>query len=129
MPPNRIELPYCHSFRVPRRPVILGDEGEAHSIYGSTDHDLDIINDKRAVYRNGWSSSIRCSSTKYKDFGELVYRNRESHFGVLLLRLADGEIDENATATSAVLAEHGDEMRHRFSVLTPRGLRIKKVIA
>ena len=67
--------------------------------------------------------------TADKDFGELVYRNRESHFGVLLLRLADGEIDENATATSAVLAEHGDEMRHRFSVLTLRGLRIKKVIA
>ena len=57
--------------------------------------------------------------TADKDFGELVYRDSKSHFGVLLLRLADGEIEENARATSEALAAHSGEMYHRFSVLTP----------
>ena len=53
--------------------------------------------------------------TADKDFGELVFRGKELHFGVLLLRLSDGELEENAAATSAVLEEHGEEMQDRFS--------------
>ena len=63
--------------------------------------------------------------TADKDFGELVFRGKERHFGVLLLRLSDGELEENAAATAAVLAEHGEGMRDRFSVLSRRGLRIR----
>ena len=34
--------------------------------------------------------------------------------------------EENAPATSAVLEEHGEEMQDLFSVLSRRGLRIRK---
>jgi predicted nuclease of predicted toxin-antitoxin system len=63
--------------------------------------------------------------TADKDFGELVFRLREPHFGVLLLRLMEGDLIENATLTSRVFKEHGHELIGRFSVLTRRGLRIR----
>ena len=34
--------------------------------------------------------------TADKDFGEIVFRRRHPHAGVLLLRLWDGDLDENA---------------------------------
>ena len=65
--------------------------------------------------------------TADKDFGELVFRQGERHFGVLLLRLPESDVDENASITSALLGEHGHEMGGRFSVLNRRGLRIRSL--
>ena len=63
--------------------------------------------------------------TADKDFGELVFRVRERHAGVLLLRLSNGDLDENAELVRTCLESHGSEMRNSFSVLSHRGLRIR----
>jgi predicted nuclease of predicted toxin-antitoxin system len=46
--------------------------------------------------------------TADKDFGELVFRQRLVHSGVLLLRLAGLTPAEKAHAVDAALNQHGD---------------------
>ena len=60
-----------------------------------------------------------------KDFGELVFRNREPHCGVLLIRSPEDDPDENAANTLAAIHQHGPELLNRFSVLVARALRIR----
>lgn len=64
--------------------------------------------------------------TSDKDFGELVFRNREKHSGLLLIRAVEKNLEENAANTLAAIERHGPELRNRFSVLTRRALRIRK---
>jgi predicted nuclease of predicted toxin-antitoxin system len=63
--------------------------------------------------------------TADKDFGELVFRNREPHCGVLLIRSPQDDPDENAANTMAAIEQRGPELVNRFSVLTGRALRIR----
>lgn len=61
--------------------------------------------------------------TEDKDFGELVFRLRLPHKGILLIR-----IEERGSAiqkVAEVIASHIDELRDHFSVLNERKLRIK----
>jgi len=55
--------------------------------------------------------------TADKDFGELVFRNREPHCGVLLIRSPEDDPDENAANTVAAVHQHGFALVDRFSVL------------
>ena len=63
--------------------------------------------------------------TADKDFGELVFRNRELHFGVLLIRSPEEDPESNAAITLAAIQQHGTELRNRFSVLASGALRIR----
>lgn len=63
--------------------------------------------------------------TADKDFGELVFRNREPHCGVMLIRSPQDDPDENAANALAAIRQHGLELVGRFSVLSGRALRIR----
>jgi len=63
--------------------------------------------------------------TADKDFGELVFRNREPHCGVLLIRSLEDDPDENAVNALAAVRQHGSELVGRFSVLAGGALRIR----
>jgi predicted nuclease of predicted toxin-antitoxin system len=65
--------------------------------------------------------------TEDKDFGELVFRQRLTTSGVILIRLAGLSSDEKASLTSRLIALHGSEMRGRFTVISPAGIRIREV--
>lgn len=60
-----------------------------------------------------------------KDFGELVFRNREPHCGVLLIRSPENDPEENAANTLAAIQQHGPALLNRFSVLAGGALRIR----
>jgi predicted nuclease of predicted toxin-antitoxin system len=62
--------------------------------------------------------------TADKDFGDLVFRNGETQFGVLLIRPED-DTAGNAGNTVAAIEHHGPELLNRFSVLAGRTLRIR----
>jgi predicted nuclease of predicted toxin-antitoxin system len=64
--------------------------------------------------------------TADKDFGELVFRNGELHFGVLLIRSHDGNLEENAANALAAIEQHGQGLLNRFSVLSGSALRIRQ---
>ena len=61
-----------------------------------------------------------------KDFGELVFRNREPHHGVLLIRALDRDLEENAASTLAAITQHGADLLNNFSVRGGGVLRIRR---
>ncbi|MCZ2147910.1 MAG: DUF5615 family PIN-like protein [Bryobacterales bacterium] len=63
--------------------------------------------------------------TADKDFGELVFRDREPHYGVLLIRSLVRSPEENAANTLAAISQYGTELLKRFSVLAEGVLRIR----
>ena len=64
--------------------------------------------------------------TADKDFGELVYRHRLPHAGVMLLRLEGASESEKIRLVCTALAENEIHLAGNFSVLTPRELRIRQ---
>ena len=64
--------------------------------------------------------------TAVKDFGELILRNHEPHFGVLLIRSRDRSLEESADDTLVAISRFGHELLNQFSVLADGVLRIRK---
>lgn len=65
--------------------------------------------------------------TEDKDFGELVYRLKLEHNGILLIRLSDVTRPERIKIVLETLQEYLDELESSFSVLAKNGLRIKSI--
>jgi predicted nuclease of predicted toxin-antitoxin system len=66
--------------------------------------------------------------TADKDFGELVFRQRLLHCGILLVRLAGLGADVKAQLVVSVVNRHADELRLGFAVLTRRAFRVRKPV-
>jgi predicted nuclease of predicted toxin-antitoxin system len=66
--------------------------------------------------------------TADKDFGELVFRQRLLHSGILLVRLAGLKPDAKAHLVASVVDRHAEALRLGFSVLTKRAFRIRKPV-
>lgn len=64
--------------------------------------------------------------TEDKDFGELTYRLKLTHKGILLIRIADAPRNERIALVVDMIIKYKKELYLKFSVLTARGLRIKK---
>lgn len=64
--------------------------------------------------------------TADKDFGELVFRRRLVHSGVVLLRLAGLSPERKAALASAAFHAHGEEMKQAFSVVSAGHVRIRR---
>ncbi|MBS1824739.1 MAG: DUF5615 family PIN-like protein [Acidobacteria bacterium] len=65
--------------------------------------------------------------TADKDFGELVFRNREPHFGVLLMRSLARTPEETADSVLAAITKYGTQLENHFSVLAGGALRIRRI--
>lgn len=64
--------------------------------------------------------------TEDKDFGELVYRFRMKHCGILLLRLVNLNSGQKADLVLRAMRQYGTELTNGFAVLDERQLRLKK---
>jgi predicted nuclease of predicted toxin-antitoxin system len=64
--------------------------------------------------------------TEDKDFGELVFHKRRSHFGVLLVRLEGMSRSERVRMVCDIVVHRGKELANSFSVLTPSSLRTRR---
>lgn len=64
--------------------------------------------------------------TEDKDFGELVYRLRLPHRGILLIRIQESGGETKYERVVQELLAHADEMANAFSVLSDEKLRIKR---
>ena len=61
-----------------------------------------------------------------KDFGELVYRLKKCHAGVILIRLDGVKPKNKATITLDMIEQHSAELRNAFTVIQPGMTRIRK---
>ncbi len=66
--------------------------------------------------------------TEDKDFGELAYRLRLKHKGILLLRLSEIPRQARIESATQTILKHFEKLENNFSVLTKRGLRVKSVL-
>jgi hypothetical protein len=57
-----------------------------------------------------------------------VFRNGQTHSGVLLIRSQAESLEENASNALAAIGQYGTELRNHFSVLSNRSLRIRKTL-
>ena len=64
--------------------------------------------------------------TQDKDFGELVYRSKQVHQGIILIRLGTTSAQEKATMVTYVLLEYGEKLARAFSVIQANAVRIRK---
>ncbi|MCI0731880.1 MAG: DUF5615 family PIN-like protein [Chloroflexi bacterium] len=64
--------------------------------------------------------------TADKDFGEMVYRQRLLHGGVILIRLAGLTPATKAGIVAAVIRERELELPDAFSVISPGVVRIRR---
>jgi len=81
-------------------------------------HDEEVLSQGRQ--RSAWLL------TADKDFGELVFRQRLLHSGVLLIRLLGLDPAEKTEVVVSAFDHHGEEFREAFSVLTRHVLRIRR---
>ena len=64
--------------------------------------------------------------TEDKDFGELTFRFKLEHKGILLIRLSDINRKDRIELAAKTIEKYFDKLNNNFSVLNKRGLRIKK---
>ena len=64
--------------------------------------------------------------TEDKDFGELVFRSKLVHKGILLLRFQEADIDAQNKKVYQLLENHHSQLTNNFSVLSDKKLRIRK---
>jgi predicted nuclease of predicted toxin-antitoxin system len=77
---------------------------------------LDVANERKAILL-----------TEDKDFGELVYRLKLPHCGILLMRLIGLTTEEKATAALKTVQSHLQELPNNFTVLKDGKVRIRKI--
>lgn len=65
--------------------------------------------------------------TNDKDFGELVFRTRQAHAGILLLRLRDESAANRVRVVKSVLDSYGDRLAGHFVVATENSVRVRSV--
>ncbi|MBK7946679.1 MAG: DUF5615 family PIN-like protein [Flavobacteriales bacterium] len=64
--------------------------------------------------------------TEDKDFGELVFRLKASHAGVVLIRMHGALGDEQAEMESHAIAEQAERLHGAFTVIKRSRLRIRR---
>jgi predicted nuclease of predicted toxin-antitoxin system len=84
------------------------------------------ITDETVLRQSRDAASILITADK--DFGELVFRQRQTTTGVILVRLFGVAPSTKASLISMVVREHGHELTEAFTVISPGNIRIRRAI-
>lgn len=63
--------------------------------------------------------------TRDKDFGELVYKNKMLHAGIVLNRLHVLSTEKKIEIILNVIDEFGEELKGKFTVIEPGNIRFR----
>ena len=69
----------------------------------------------------------RILMTRDKDFGELVFRLKKVHTGIVLNRLHELSSEATVTLITQVLAKHSQELYGAYTVIQPGRVRIRRM--
>jgi predicted nuclease of predicted toxin-antitoxin system len=61
-----------------------------------------------------------------KDFGELIYRHKKTHYGIILIRLESLKSVDKGKLVSKVITERNIELENAFTVIGEKFIRIRK---
>lgn len=62
--------------------------------------------------------------TNDKDFGEMIFRERRAHRGVVFLRLADERSANKINVLKKLLESHGNRLTEKFITVTESRIRL-----
>lgn len=62
--------------------------------------------------------------TNDKDFGEIVFRMRKPHKGIILLRLEDERPENKIAVLKRIFENYSDSLTNNFTIATERTIRI-----
>ena len=96
---------------------------DGHSVLYVFEMDPGISDDQVLELANQSNALLMTGDT---DFGELVYRLKKIHSGVLLIRLAGLSPTKKSEIISSAIASHGEEFLGKFTVVSPGMIRIRK---
>jgi predicted nuclease of predicted toxin-antitoxin system len=81
------------------------------------------IDDETVLQRSRSAGTLLVTGDK--DFGDLVFRERLDHAGVLLFRLGGLSPTRKAALVADAIELYGEEMGNGFAVLSERSLRLR----
>jgi predicted nuclease of predicted toxin-antitoxin system len=64
--------------------------------------------------------------TNDHDFGELIFKNKLDHAGVVLFRLTPGDIESKQAWLTHLIHQYADHLTNAFFVVTERGVRMRR---
>ena len=64
--------------------------------------------------------------TNDKDFGELIFREKKRHKGIVLLRLEDERAENKIKVIEQLLEQYADQIAECFTVVTENAVRIAR---
>jgi predicted nuclease of predicted toxin-antitoxin system len=105
------------------RPVVQRLRVEGHETVYVAEVSPSISDDEVLALANNRGALLL---TADKDFGELVYRHKRVHGGVVLLRLDGLSLADKADIVATVLMQRGQELHGAFSVISPGIVRIRR---
>ena len=105
------------------RPIVERLRSDGYAVVYVAEWAPGISDEKVLASANERRSTLM---TTDRDFGELVFRQRLIHAGVLLLRLAGLSNSVKSEAVSVAVKEHGREMEGCFTVIMPGRVRIRR---
>lgn len=112
----------------------LADEGVDGMIVGSIrgdGHDVRWMAEEREgakddVILEGAVQDARILITEDKDFGELVYRQRLHHRGVVLVRVDGISNEKKGRIVARAMREHESDLPGAFTVIQHGTIRIRR---
>ena len=105
-------------------PVIKGLQGDGHEVLDVAARSPSIPDETVLDWANDRGAVL---VTADKDFGELVFRRKLVHAGVILLRLAGLPNDRKADVVVELLRHRADELPGRFTIVSPGQARIRRI--
>lgn len=106
-------------------PIITRLRNDGHEIYAIVEMSVGISDDLVLAQANQQDVVLL---TNDKDFGDMVYRDRQFTCGIVLLRLAGLSNEQKAEIVASVLAQYAEKLARAFTVITPRNVRIRSRI-
>ena len=91
--------------------------------------DIKGISEKFDYIQSLGFETVLCSpffTSPQKDFGELIFRLKQIHSGVILVRLSGVKPLEKAKIILAAIEEHGAELAGAFTVINKNHIKIRK---
>lgn len=73
------------------------------------------------------NSQNRVLITRDKDFGELVFKNKMLHSGIVLYRLHELSTEEKVKLVMQVINKFNESLMNAFTVIQSNKVRIKKL--
>jgi predicted nuclease of predicted toxin-antitoxin system len=103
-------------------PIVRELRNAGHTVWAILEMSPGIDDDVVLDLANGYRALLL---TADKDFGELVYRMRRVHQGVVLVRLPGVAPKDKATLVKEVVQGQAAELPHAFTVIARTSVRIR----